>query len=238
MVLETKVITLERKTIKRVLLIVGIIIFAAIVCLSFNNLRYLFYKSSTHFQKLPPSTVEQIPLEKRTTADLVLLGARQEAQNQTRYDGSYQVIGYPGGDVSPEVGACTDVVIRAFRNAGIDLQTSIHEDMLHNFNAYPQKWGLQEPDPNIDHRRIPNQMKFFERHGTALNLSVDETAEWQWGDIVYCKFQNGDEHCGIISDRRRSDDVPLVIHNAGMAVEQDCLGKWEIIGHYRYNDKI
>jgi hypothetical protein len=76
-----------------------------------------------------PSPVEKIPEEELEAADLILLGARREVKNRTYYDASYAAISYPGGDVSSDRGACTDVVIRAFRNAGIDLQQLIHEDM-------------------------------------------------------------------------------------------------------------
>lgn len=182
-----------------------------------------------------PSPAEAIPAEERVSADWVLIGARQEVANHTSYDASYQVMAYPGGDVSSDRGACTDVVIRAFRQAGIDLQQLIHEDMEKSFSVYPQKWGLSRPDPNIDHRRVPNQMTFFKRYGQALTCQVEgHLDEWQWGDIVYWRFTNGDEHCGIISDRKHSSGRPLVIHNAGLAREEDCLDRWEIIGHFRY----
>lgn len=132
-------------------------------------------------------------------------------------------------------GACTDVIIRAFRNAGIDLQQLIHEDMAANFALYPARWGLTAPDPNIDHRRIPNQMQFFKRFGQELTLKTDtDFKQWQWGDLVYWRFNNGDEHCGIVSDRTSTDGRPLVIHNAGIAREEDCLERWEIIGHFRF----
>jgi uncharacterized protein YijF (DUF1287 family) len=182
-----------------------------------------------------PSPVEEKPVEELTTADLILLGARREALNKTRYDATYAVINYPGGDVSSDRGACTDVVIRAFRHAGIDLQQLIHEDMLENFSLYPQNWGLNAPDPNIDHRRVPNQICFLERHALPLTLEVEgHLEEWQWGDIVYWRFQDGRDHCGIISDRIKSNGIPLVIHNAGLAREENYLQRWEITGHFRY----
>lgn len=181
------------------------------------------------------SPVEEIPPEQRTTADLILLGARREAENKTSYDASYQVIDYPGGDVHPDYGACTDVIIRAYRHAGIDLQVLIHEDMADNFELYPGQWGLTEPDTNIDHRRIPNQVQFFKRFGTELSREVEgHLEEWQWGDIVYWKFANGLEHCGIVSDRKCRDGIPLVIHNTGVTREEDALLRWKITGHYRY----
>ena len=181
------------------------------------------------------SPVEHIPEDELVTADRILLGARREAENKTRYDASYAVMAYPGGDVEPGVGACTDVVIRAFRFAGIDLQQLIHEDIKENFDLYPNNWGLHAPDPNIDHRRVPNQMFFFTRCGTALALeTADQLPEWQWGDVVYWRFRDGRDHCGIVSDHTRKDGLPLVIHNAGLAREEDALLRWEITGHFRY----
>ncbi len=120
-------------------------------------------------------------------------------------------------------------------NPGIDLQKMIHEDMEKNFHLYPQKWGLKDRDPNIDHRRVPNQVCFLKRHGLSLTLEVEgQLEEWQWGDIVYWRFPDGRDHCGIISDRLNKDGIPLVIHNAGSAREEDCLLRWEITGHFRY----
>lgn len=136
----------------------------------------------------------------------------------------------------PEVGACTDVVVRAYRSAGIDLQQLVHEDMKANFRQYPQNWGLSGTDSNIDHRRVPNLVRFFQRHGQTLTTSTDEDYlnEWKWGDVVFWRFSNGLDHCGIISDRTNEDGLPLAIHNAGMALEEDSLNRWEITGHYRY----
>lgn len=183
-----------------------------------------------------PSPVEKITPGERDVYALVVLGAREEVKKGVTYDASYRSIDYPGGDVPPEVGACTDVVVRAYRNAGIDLQQLVHEDMQANFGQYPQNWGLSGPDPNIDHRRVPNLVQFFSRHGQKLATSVEENklSEWQWGDVVFWKFPNGLDHCGIVSDRTNKDGLPLAIHNAGIAREEDCMTRWEITGHYRY----
>lgn len=183
-----------------------------------------------------PSPVEQILPTERSIPDLILLGAREEVKRKTRYDAAYQAISYPGGDVDPEQGACTDVIIRALRFAGYDLQQLIHEDMSENFALYPQLWGLSKPDPNIDHRRTQNQMLFFERFGEKLTLQVTEAdlPQWQHGDFVYWRLRNGQQHTGVISDRTNGDDIPLVIHNSCVTREEDCLLQWEIIGHYRF----
>ncbi|MDD4550077.1 MAG: DUF1287 domain-containing protein [Syntrophomonadaceae bacterium] len=218
---------------KLIISLVGAVIFLALFIYNPGFFRQLITGDNTQFSESSP--VEKKAPEELTIQDLILLGARYEAQNGTSYDASYRTIEYPGGDVPADNGACTDVVIRAFRNAGIDLQQLIHEDMSSNFDIYPQKWGLSGPDSNIDHRRVPNQMQFFKRYGVELPLDVDEhLQDWQWGDVVYWRFVNGDEHCGIISDRKNSSDIPLVIHNAGKAKEEDALLRYQITGHYRY----
>lgn len=214
------------------ILIIALLAFAAYIYFYLNAGGINFTDVITDPE---PSPVEKIAPEDLTASDLILLGARQEVKNKTVYNASYQAIDYPGGDVSAAHGACTDVVIRAFRNAGYDLQQLIHEDMTANFSLYPAQWGLSAPDPNIDHRRVPNQMQFLKRFGQELTVEVDgELAEWQWGDVVYWRFENGNEHCGIISDKTLPNGKPLVIHNSSIAREEDCLERWEITGHFRY----
>ena len=158
------------------------------------------------------------------------------AQIGTSYDPAYETISYPGGDVDKSKGVCTDVVVRALRGAGYDLQKLMHEDMEQNFRLYPQKWGLAKPDKNIDHRRVPNQMKFFARKGQSLSTRVDGSTlkSWQPGDIICWDMQNGQLHTGVISDGISSAGVPLVIHNGWICVEDDSLSRWKIIGHFRY----
>ncbi len=181
------------------------------------------------------SPAERIPVSERSAADWIVIGAREEVKNRTIYDASYVVLDYPGGDVPKDRGACTDVVIRALRKAGYDLQQLIHEDMAAHFQEYPDRWGLDAPDPNIDHRRVPNQMTFFIRYGDSLPVdTTDHLDEWHWGDVVVWQRPDGLYHTGIVSDRTRSDGIPLVIHNAWMAVEEDALTRWTIVGHYRY----
>ena len=227
--------------VKRWLLLIFVGLLLAMVI--FINWPHGFYgmlaqlsESLTDSTWQQPSPVEQKDPADWTTADRILIGARNEIKNGTRFDrgGSYYPIDYPGGDIDPAIGVCTDTVIRALRYADIDLQQLIHEDMQNGFSTYPQNWGLPSPDTNIDHRRIPNQLEFLQRYGLALSIDpADE--DWQHGDIVYWRFADGREHCGIISDRRRQDDsAPLVIHNSLVTAEQDCLERWEITAHYRY----
>jgi uncharacterized protein YijF (DUF1287 family) len=105
------------------------------------------------------------------------------------YDPSYFVISYPNGDIPSNKGVCADVVIRAYRKLGLDLQERVHIDMEKNFAAYPKLWGLKHTDKNIDHRRVPNLMNFFERKGTALPISKNEK-DYSPGDIICWLIQN------------------------------------------------
>jgi len=116
-------------------------------------------------------------------SERLVKAAIDRTSHQITYDGSYRKISYPGGDVPDSVGVCTDVVIRSYRAVGIDLQQEVHEDMASEFSAYPPIWGLKKPDPNIDHRRVPNLQTFFSRHGLELGVS-DDAADYLPGDLV------------------------------------------------------
>jgi uncharacterized protein YijF (DUF1287 family) len=156
-------------------------------------------------------------------------------EQTVEYDPSYFQIDYPNGDVPADKGVCTDVVIRAYRMLGIDLQKEVHEDMKSYFNAYPNYWGLTRPDKNIDHRRVPNLMTFFERHGTILPITQN-SYDYRAGDIVCWKLGGGITHIGIVSKRKvNNGERPLIIHNIGGGqVLEDMLFDFKIIGHYRY----
>lgn len=169
-------------------------------------------------------------------AGKIVAGARAEVERRVRYDASYQLIRYPGGDVPADRGACTDVLVRALRNARFDLQQLIHEDMRRHFRLYPQKYGLRAPDPNIDHRRASNHVVFLRRHGLELSRSTAgwAAASWQPGDLVYWGDDQAPWHCGVISDRLNARGLPLVIHNVGGAREEDVLTMDRIAGHFRY----
>lgn len=175
----------------------------------------------------------------QTGADLFALelaGAALElTEQEVVYDPGYYAIDYPMGDVPADRGVCTDVVIRAYRAMDIDLQQEVHEDMLSNFELYPQIWGLISPDPNIDHRRVPNLMRFFERHGREKAISF-RAGDYVPGDIVCWNLGGAVTHIGIIADRMSPDGSrPLVVHNIGRGqVLEDCLFDYRIIGHYIY----
>ena len=157
--------------------------------------------------------------------------ARSQIGKTLFYDAAYAQIPYPMGDVPIVRGVCTDVVVRALRHQGIDLQQRVHEDMRRNFRDYPNqpRWELKKPDANIDHRRVPNLRRYFERRGYALNDHV-----FLPGDLVTWELRPGVGHIGIVSDKKTSGHVPLIIHNIGYGTqEDDILYQFTITGHYR-----
>ncbi len=155
-------------------------------------------------------------------------------QNVT-YDPSYFSIDYPNGDVPSDKGVCTDVIIRAYRKKGIDLQKEVHVDMKSNFSVYPKIWGLKKTDKNIDHRRVPNLMTYFKRKG-AEKLISKKAKDYLPGDIVCWSLGGGLTHIGIVVDKKSEDGKRnLIVHNIGSGqVLEDCLFDYKIIGHYRY----
>lgn len=166
----------------------------------------------------------------------ILKSALDQTRITTNYTQEYFVISYPGGDVPAETGACTDVVIRAMRAAGVDLQKEVHEDMRDNFSSYPTKWGLKKPDTNIDHRRVPNLQTFFTRKGKHLPIR-GEDGDYQPGDIVSWDLNGkGMTHIGLISNERNEETGRyMIIHNIGAGTKlEDRLFDWEITGHFRY----
>jgi uncharacterized protein YijF (DUF1287 family) len=156
-------------------------------------------------------------------------------QQSVVYDPTYFRIDYPNGDVPANRGVCTDVVIRAYRKVGIDLQRKVHEDMKANFSKYPKKWGLKSTDRNIDHRRVPNLMTFFGRKGISLPVT-NSAKDYIPGDVVCWNLGGAVTHIGIVVNRKSADGVRyLIVHNIGSGqVLEDCLFNFTIIGHYRY----
>jgi uncharacterized protein len=154
----------------------------------------------------------------------------------TLYDPSYVKLAYPNGDVPMDRGVCTDVVIRAYRQGlGIDLQQLVHEDMNRNFASYPKTWGLSEPDPSIDHRRVPNLQRFFKRQNAELAVT-DDIASYQAGDLVTMLLPGNLPHIGIVSGTSNdSGSKPMLIHNIGSGTQlEDILGLYRMTGRYRF----
>ena len=169
-------------------------------------------------------------------ADLVAAAVAQTRTGVT-YDGSYRRIPYPGGDVPETIGVCTDVVIRAYRKVGVDLQVKVHEDMARAFASYPRQWGMAAPDANIDHRRVPNLQTFFRRAGAALPVSRDAGA-YEAGDLVTWMLPGNLPHIGIVSGEKSAAGTPLIVHNIGRGPEiEDALFTYPITGHYRYRPR-
>jgi uncharacterized protein len=169
------------------------------------------------------------PLEK------ALANSIEQTTKTLRYDPSYVKLDYPNGDVPFESGVCADVIVRAFRQGGVDLQKEVHEDMTRNFKKYPQKWGAKRPDRNIDHRRVANLMTWFERQGKNLALS-DNANDYRAGDVVAWELDNGRLHIGLVSRIKiEGTDRLALVHNIGLGARlEDVLFAWKIIGHYRY----
>lgn len=170
------------------------------------------------------------------TAAAIAEAAIIQTRSAVVYDPSYRAIPYPMGDVPADRGVCSDVVIRAFRAVGIDLQRLVHEDMKAHFARYPQRWGMKRPDRNIDHRRVPNLETFFTRAGARIAPPV-ALADFREGDVVTWNLR-GDAgylpHIGIVTGLRSAADRPLVVHNIGAGPQlEDVLFNWKLTGHFR-----
>lgn len=172
-----------------------------------------------------------------TPSSRLVKSALSIQDHSIQYDSSYRSIVYPMGDVPSHLGVCSDVIIRAYRPIGIDLQERVHKDMKENFSAYPKLWGLSNPDTNIDHRRVPNLRVYFKRHGDVLKISQNSD-DFLPGDIVTWNLSlNGSiPHIGIVTDKYSSaTGNPLIMHNiVNGQVLEDMLFDYKITGHYRY----
>jgi uncharacterized protein YijF (DUF1287 family) len=170
--------------------------------------------------------------------DKLVAAALERTQHSVRYDGSYIPITYPNGDIPNTIGVCTDVLIRTYRSLGIDLQRLVHEDMATHFEHYPSRriWGLVKPDPNIDHRRVPNLQHFFTRQGTSLPVTRSGS-DYKPGEIVTWMLPGNLPHIGIVSNRvNPRTGSPLIIHNIGAGPGlEDMLFHYPITGHYHYS---
>ncbi len=166
-----------------------------------------------------------------------LIAAAEAQVGQTvEYDGAYVGLKYPMGDIPLRTGVCSDVVVRAYRDAfGVDLQKEIHEDMKSAFNKYPGIWGLKRPDKNIDHRRVPNMERFFARKNARLDIGTSG-ADFLPGDLVSQRLPGNLPHIAVVSHYASRDGKrPLIIHNIGAGTQiEDRLFEFKIVGHFRY----
>ena len=177
----------------------------------------------------------QMLLAQNTFYDKLSDAALSLTEQKVFYDPAYVKIPYPNGDVPADKGVCTDVVIRAYRKLGIDLQKEVHEDMQAHFSQYPKSWGMSRTDKNIDHRRVGNLMTFFARHGHVKKITNDPK-DYQPGDIVAWNLGGGLTHIGIVVNQKSADGKRyMIVHNIGAGqVVEDSLFEYKIIGHYQY----
>jgi len=176
-------------------------------------------------------------LEQKAEYDMSMAYYTTEYNEDGEYVGSKV---FPGGDIDPNIGVCTDVIVRALRYGGInDLQEEINKDVKNSWSDYPMKrWGAKKPDSNIDHRRVPNLEVWFGKYWEELPVS-DSHSDYQPGDIVVWDLnQDGvNDHIGIVSDKIVDGRV-YIIHNfpdPGYVAEEDVLDEWLLTGHYRIN---
>ena len=164
----------------------------------------------------------------------LVAAAMERTHHPVRYVPGYVRMPYPGGDVPADTGVCTDDIIRSYRAVGVDLQKEVHEDMVQNFAAYPNRWGRTHPDSNIDHRRVPNLMVFFARKGETLAITA-RAEDYAPGDLVTWDLGRGVPHIGIVVDQTRRSGRSMIVHNIGEGPKmEDVLFSWKITGHYRY----
>ena len=208
-----------------------------------NFAGWAFLASSLIFAEMAPawqSASRSNPTSqsrRREFTEHLVAAAIERTHHDVRYDPAYVRIPYPGGDVPADTGVCTDEIIRAYRRVGVDLQKEVHEDMVQNFNLYPQRsrWLLNHPDTNIDHRRVPNLMAFFGRKGESLAVS-GRPEDYAPGDIVTWDLGGGVPHVGLVVDQKSPKSSRfMIVHNIGEGPRrEDVLFHWKITGHYRY----
>jgi uncharacterized protein YijF (DUF1287 family) len=162
----------------------------------------------------------------------ILVGAKKLLYNHAHYLDRYVSLPYPGGDVPRSEGVCSDTVVRALRNAGIDLQKEIHEDILQSPRAYPM---VEKVDPSINHRRVRTLLPWFERHFTPLSRGE----RFLPGDVVFfdtLPSRDGPDHLGVVSDRAGASGLPMIINNwseGTVDAEMDLLAWVPVTHHFR-----
>ena len=217
---------------KAIIIITFVLIFlGTFYFFNYTKIGALIIWNSTY----SPSALRDITEEEKVFLEKFVDAAIERTNHGVFYDPSYVAIEYPNGDVPDDTGVCADVIIRTYRELGIDLQKEVHEDMISNFGLYPKIWGLKKSDTNIDHRRVPNLMVFFKRHGQTLPITEDAN-DYLHGDMVVWRLGHGKTHIGIVIDKLSSDQQrPMIVHNVGAGPKiNDVLFEWKIIGHFRY----
>ncbi len=213
----------------------GLTLFVCLSAACRQNTDYAVAERNTDPPPPPSTRVRPLPDEAPQALRQVIEASLEQPKYTFYYDPAYVRIDYPGGDVPLERGVCTDVVVRALRKGGVDLQQEVHEDMARAFDAYPTRWGMRRPDSNIDHRRVPNLRTYFSRRGKSLPVSQD-AADYQPGDLVTWDLGGGVDHIGMVTNVW-SDAASryLIVHNIGRGARlENVLFAWKITGHYRY----
>ena len=217
---------------KRVYVLLAVLGLVSIIAIAFQ--RSVVRRIAGQARLLSTET-KPLPDNAPPTLKQMLAGAIEQPGYTLYYDPAYVKLEYPGGDVPQDRGVCTDVVIRAFRKGGVDLQKEVHEDMQRSFKAYPTKWGLSRPDSNIDHRRVPNLQTYFKRQGKE-QPATESAADYLPGDLVTWDLGGGVDHIGIVTNLWSPEAGRyLIVHNiGGVARIENVLFSWHITGHYRY----
>ena len=161
-------------------------------------------------------------------ANKLITAAREQIGVTRGYDGAYKSLSYPNGDIPRSTGVCTDVIIRAYRDAfEFDLQKAVHVDMRDTFSAYPEIWGLSRPDKNIDHRRVPNLETWLTRKSAKLDMPTD-LGELNAGDLLTMRLPRHLPHIAIVTDKKRRAGMPYIIHNIGAGTHEDPLSAYQL----------
>ncbi len=222
------------KNFKRYWLVSGVVFmgFAGLFLIKYSTFTKLGFINQFCFNYSINGTTEK----DGTFQNTLVKSLENRLTAKVSYNPAYVEIDYPNGDVPGNTGVCTDVVIRAYRGAGVDLQKLVHEDMSDNFLSYPKMWFLLKPDSNIDHRRVPNLMTFFKRHGKTLPISK-LSSDYKPGDIVTWDLGEGCMHIGMVSSIKSNDGKRYqIIHNIDSGPElEDKLFNWRIIGHFSFS---
>ncbi len=214
------------------LFLIGVIPLLVFSCTQTSSVRNAVTASPV---AVPSPTVKPLPANASPQLKQFLEAAIEQSKVTKGYDPAWVKIDYPNGDVPPETGVCSDVVVRAFRKAGIDLQKEVHEDMQRAWAEYPKRWGARGTDTNIDHRRVLNLMTYLSRQRKSLAVTTDRV-NYLPGDVVAWELTDGIEHIGIMTNlSSETSQNLLIVHNIGAGARiEDVLMSWKIIGHYRY----
>lgn len=190
--------------------------------LSLCSCRHALGRETTYWSQNPANTIDQ-PWRER--CENLLKEIRQMTEQPIRYDPAYVRLRYPMGDPPSNTGVCADLVIRGLRYIGRDLQQEVHEDLRAHFDQYPRRWNLRRADPHIDHRRVPNLQKYFERSSRDRRLPFDRAL--QPCDLVIWDLGGGLSHIGWVSDRIASSGQLKILHHiSGRPSEDDVLTSW------------